>query len=385
MAQVERDLKAGRYQNALRQRRVLVDGLGQRQAVPRRRVRGPQDATANLPDRHPEGNPRQHARPLARRLGGTQPPVLRAAVRYGSRETRREMKLERSVYDGKRAKRENGNCWGSAATHAICRPNAAWVSYSPNLLRLSPLSLFSFLHVPRFLSSAAALSFAADAQKVVIPFDFVSKFDDGRYGQIVGDMLWKKLSREGGFIIPESMLDVRDYCASHKLKPSPEMDLEKMKKIVRDDFDAQIGIWGSVERAPGQRRGNLRSGDQVRRLFGAAEAQGDLRRQGQNQFGQRDSAPVRQADVRRALRAAAGRRRRGQTSIGRRELEEEPEPRGRRFRARQRRRAEGLGAGWRPAARAAGQAGPLDGRGGQSRQPASSASRSTKWSPKTKA
>ena len=30
------------------------------------------------------------------------------------------------------------------------------------------------------------------------------------------------------------------------------MDLEKMKKIVQDDFDAQIGIWGSVERAPGE-------------------------------------------------------------------------------------------------------------------------------------
>jgi hypothetical protein len=29
------------------------------------------------------------------------------------------------------------------------------------------------------------------------------------------------------------------------------MPLEKMSKIVREDFDAQIGIWGSVERAPG--------------------------------------------------------------------------------------------------------------------------------------
>ena len=44
------------------------------------------------------------------------------------------------------------------------------------------------------------------------------------------------------------MLDVRDYCTSHHLQPSPEMDLDKMKKIVQGDFDAQIGIWGSVER-----------------------------------------------------------------------------------------------------------------------------------------
>ena len=47
------------------------------------------------------------------------------------------------------------------------------------------------------------------------------------------------------------MLDVRDYCESHKLRPSPEMDLDKIKKIVEDDFGGQIGIWGSVERVPG--------------------------------------------------------------------------------------------------------------------------------------
>jgi hypothetical protein len=91
----------------------------------------------------------------------------------------------------------------------------------------------------------------ADARKVVIPFDFISKFDDGRYGQMMGDLLWKKLSREDKFIVPESMLEVRDYCESHNLRPSPDMDLEKMRKIVREDFDAQIGIWGSVERAAG--------------------------------------------------------------------------------------------------------------------------------------
>jgi hypothetical protein len=97
----------------------------------------------------------------------------------------------------------------------------------------------------------ASASLAADSRKVVIPFDFVSKFDDGRYGQIVGDMIWKKLSRDSGVVVPESMLDVRDYCESHKLRPSPEMDLGKIKKIVEDDFGGQIGIWGSVERAPG--------------------------------------------------------------------------------------------------------------------------------------
>ena len=105
-----------------------------------------------------------------------------------------------------------------------------------------------------FACSSAA---AADApttsakKKVVIPFDFVSKFDQGRYGARVGDLIWTKLKREGGFVIPESMLDVREYCASHQLRPSPQIDLGQMKKIVCDDFGGQIGIWGSVERAPG--------------------------------------------------------------------------------------------------------------------------------------
>jgi len=91
----------------------------------------------------------------------------------------------------------------------------------------------------------------AGGRKVVIPFDFVSKFDDGRYGEMVGDMIWKKLERQGGFIIPETMLDVRDFCTSRKLQLTPDMPLEKVKKVVQEDFGADIGIWGSVERVAG--------------------------------------------------------------------------------------------------------------------------------------
>ena len=87
---------------------------------------------------------------------------------------------------------------------------------------------------------------------MVIPFDFVSKFDQGRYGRTVGEMIWKKLAREGGFVLPETMLDVRDTCQRNNLHPSPELTLSEMKKIVREDFDAQIGIFGSVERVAGQ-------------------------------------------------------------------------------------------------------------------------------------
>ncbi len=91
----------------------------------------------------------------------------------------------------------------------------------------------------------------ADDRKVVIPFDFESKFDEGRYGQMVGDMIWKKLEREGGFIIPETMLDVRDFCKSNKIHLNGSSSLDTVSKAVREDFGAHIGIWGSVERVAG--------------------------------------------------------------------------------------------------------------------------------------
>ena len=46
---------------------------------------------------------------------------------------------------------------------------------------------------PSLLLGLSTLLAAADERKVVIPFDFQSKFDDGRYGRMVGDMIWKKL------------------------------------------------------------------------------------------------------------------------------------------------------------------------------------------------
>lgn len=115
----------------------------------------------------------------------------------------------------------------------------------PHLILLLVSAVF-LVHGAR---SARAL--AEDRQKVVIPFDFESRFDQGRYGQMVGDMIWQKLHREGGFVIPDSMTDVRDYCSMNQIAIGPETPLEQVRKIVRNDFDADIGIWGSVERAPG--------------------------------------------------------------------------------------------------------------------------------------
>jgi hypothetical protein len=128
--------------------------------------------------------------------------------------------------------------------------NAKW-SLTPAVHYSICIFQFAFCILPFSSCISSSYVFAADDRKVVIPFDFVSRFDNGDYGRRLGDMFWAKLSRQGMFILPESMLEVRDYCASHGLRPSPELSLEKMKKIVQDDFGAQIGIWGSVERAPG--------------------------------------------------------------------------------------------------------------------------------------
>ncbi len=87
--------------------------------------------------------------------------------------------------------------------------------------------------------------------KVVIPFDFESKWDNGRYGQMVGEMIWKKLSKEQGVVTTESMLDIRDLCAEKQVRIAPDTPLEQVRHVVRELFDAQVGIWGSIERVPG--------------------------------------------------------------------------------------------------------------------------------------
>ena len=49
MAQVESDLKAGRYQNALRQRQVLAEGLGNVKRYVEGEVEVRQDTSVNVP------------------------------------------------------------------------------------------------------------------------------------------------------------------------------------------------------------------------------------------------------------------------------------------------------------------------------------------------
>jgi hypothetical protein len=104
-----------------------------------------------------------------------------------------------------------------------------------------------------FAGPAAGAEFAKSAnapKKIVVPFDFVSRFDNGRYGQMLADSIWKKLDRMKDFVIPE-MQDVREVCEVNKIRLAPDTPLEKVGEVVRRDFEAQVGIWGSIERAPG--------------------------------------------------------------------------------------------------------------------------------------
>lgn len=86
---------------------------------------------------------------------------------------------------------------------------------------------------------------------LVIPFDFESTFDNGVYGQIIGDMLWKKLQRRGRFVIPDSMLETREWCQRNKFLPSSDTTLDKMKNVVCKEQAGDIAIWGKVERVAG--------------------------------------------------------------------------------------------------------------------------------------
>jgi hypothetical protein len=88
-------------------------------------------------------------------------------------------------------------------------------------------------------------------QKRVVMFDFESLWDaelPTDYGGIMGNMFWMKLNREKGFIIPESMIDVRNICETYNIKPNPDTPLEKMKEYVTKTFNSDIGIWGKIER-----------------------------------------------------------------------------------------------------------------------------------------
>jgi hypothetical protein len=114
-----------------------------------------------------------------------------------------------------------------------------------------PTTLAPFFLAIAALPPAARPQAPDTPKRVVIPFDFVSKFDDGEYGRTIGEMLWTKLRRQGGFVLPESMQDVRDWCQRARMVPGPETPMARMQAIVAREQAGDIGIWGRVERVAG--------------------------------------------------------------------------------------------------------------------------------------
>ena len=92
-------------------------------------------------------------------------------------------------------------------------------------------------------------------KKRVVMFDFESLWDadqESRYGQIMGNMFWMKINRENRikveFVIPDSMISVRNVCTMLGFRPNPDTPLDDMKEIVTKTFNSDIGIWGKIER-----------------------------------------------------------------------------------------------------------------------------------------
>jgi hypothetical protein len=108
--------------------------------------------------------------------------------------------------------------------------------------------------IAAFLTALAAGPLAhgdGPPQRVLIPFDFESRFDNGRYGAMIGDQVWTKARKRGGFVLPESMGDVRDWCARNRFHPGPDTPLAEVARAVKAQA-GDVAIWGKVERAPGE-------------------------------------------------------------------------------------------------------------------------------------
>jgi hypothetical protein len=107
--------------------------------------------------------------------------------------------------------------------------------------------------VTQIASTGPAVDAHYSREKVVIPFDFVSGYDDGRYGRKIGEQIVIKIQKQGTFVVPDA-IDIRDVCAQHGVKITPNTPLTEVGRALRDLFDAHIAVWGSCEKVPGHER-----------------------------------------------------------------------------------------------------------------------------------
>lgn len=113
-----------------------------------------------------------------------------------------------------------------------------------------PLVFALFLALPA-VSAPLHAAEASSTDKVVIPFHFISEYDKGVNGGKVAEMIRVKLEKIPGFVVPETLQDVQDTLDINGTQLTSETTVEEYGSLVRDVFDAQIGIWGSMELADG--------------------------------------------------------------------------------------------------------------------------------------
>ncbi|MDO4558308.1 MAG: hypothetical protein Q4C47_05025 [Planctomycetia bacterium] len=127
----------------------------------------------------------------------------------------------------------------------------------PWIFRLVFLFLFPASAIVIFPDVGCAGDGAIDAQdgvtgdRVVIPFDFISRYDNGVNGRKVAELIRVKVAKLDGFVVPETIQDVRDTLEINGTELSGSTTVEEYGSLVRDVFDAQIGIWGSMEPVSG--------------------------------------------------------------------------------------------------------------------------------------
>ena len=268
MAGVEADLKAGRYRNALRRRDVLLDGLGQARTYLNGESLVRRDQTPNLPtDIQKEilGSMREPSprgweelnRHYFERLTSSPPvgPEKATPTTSPTTPTRQEVTDHAATRSDLFPWTMPGDRKPSVRTALVLLTILATI-FSTILSSVAwpPIVSARLFSQPRGPRPNAA------TRRVVIPFDFVSTFDDGEYGRTIGEMIWTKLRRQGGFILPESMQDVRDWCQRTKMIPGPDTPLTRMQEIVSGEQAGDIGIWGKIDAWPVSRPTSTTSG-----------------------------------------------------------------------------------------------------------------------------
>ncbi len=86
-------------------------------------------------------------------------------------------------------------------------------------------------------------------EKVVIPFDFVSEFDNGRYGGMIGEMIVAKIRKEGRLATP--MRSRSRHLRENQIKITPQTPIEEIGRVLATVRRADRDL-GELRKGAGQ-------------------------------------------------------------------------------------------------------------------------------------